>query len=354
MSVEYKNIFECSQYLKNNGLVAFPTETVYGLGANALNNEAVSDIFKIKERPKTDPIIVHIHDLNQIHDLIDISEDNFIVVKKLADNFWPGPLTLLLKASKNIPNIVTADTGLVGIRIPNNEIALKLLRESNLPIAAPSANKFEHISPTKSFHVEYDFKDNHCLDKPLYILEDSSKDLINKIGIESTIVKIDFKSEIFKILRPGYITVNDITQLNIGNFRTMPEIVFKSKDEKMDSSGQSIKHYSTDCHTILVTTSVEVILSNLPIKENIAIIDTGNICNKLINQVKYYDNLSLVSDVNEMMNNFYSKLRDFELFYNKNKIDVLYIINNSLLNNQKYDSLFDRMYRSSSGNYLKL
>ena len=354
MSVLYKNIYECSEYLKNNGLVAFPTETVYGLGANALNSKAVGDIFKVKDRPKTDPIIIHIHDLNQIHDLVDISKDNFMIVKKLADNFWPGPLTLLLKASKNIPNIVTAETGFVGIRIPKNEIGLKLLRESNLPIAAPSANKFEHISPTKSIHVEYDFKDKHCLDKSLYILEDASKDLINKIGIESTIVKIDFENQVFKILRPGYITADDINQLKIENFRIAAEIDFKNKGEKMDSSGQSIKHYSTDCYTILVSTTEEVVLSALPIRENVAIIDTGNLCSKLINEVKYYDNLSLISDINEMMSNFYSKLRDFELFFNKNKIDVLYIIKNSLLNTQKYDSLYDRMYRSSSGNYLKL
>jgi len=139
--------------------VAFPTETVYGLGANALDADACVSIFTSKGRPLTDPLIVHVHSLDQALTLLDQSDLEIVsLFKKLASRYWPGPLTMVVQANlKLIPNMITAETGFVGLRMPNHEIALDLLRTSQVPIAAPSANKFGHVSPTKAEHVYNDF-----------------------------------------------------------------------------------------------------------------------------------------------------------------------------------------------------
>ena len=145
-----------------------PTETVYGLGANALDAEACKSIFTTKGRPLTDPLIVHVHSIEQALDLADASEDVMMLFKVLAARFWPGPLTMVVKANlQKVPMMITADTGYVGLRMPNNEIALALLKESGVPIAAPSANKFGHVSPSKAEHVYNDF----YLDSEVTILD---------------------------------------------------------------------------------------------------------------------------------------------------------------------------------------
>ena len=143
--------------LNAGGLVAFPTETVYGLGANALNAESVKNIFLAKKRPANDPLIVHILSKDNIYDLFDFSELKPEIVGKsraqvvcelLMDAFWPGPLTVIFKAKAAVPPEVTSGTGFVGLRSPRHLVARKLLEASNLPVAAPSANRFGHVSPT--------------------------------------------------------------------------------------------------------------------------------------------------------------------------------------------------------------
>ena len=171
-------------------LVAFPTETVYGLGANALNAEACLDIFRSKGRPLTDPLIVHVHSLEHALTLLDQSCPEIVeLFKKLAIEYWPGPLTMVVKANLDlIPSMITAETGFVGLRMPNHPIALELIKESGLPIAAPSANKFGHVSPTKAEHV---YKDFHQ-DSEVYIIDGISC----SFGIESTVMKISFNQSL--------------------------------------------------------------------------------------------------------------------------------------------------------------
>ncbi len=192
------NIKEAARYIKEGGLVAFPTETVYGLGANALNPSAVAKIFELKERPSFDPLIVHIACLEQLTHLVEKNDERIF---KLAEKFWPGPLTIIQPKSKIVPDIVTAGLKTVGIRMPNNTIALELIRESNCPIAAPSANKFGRISPTTAAHVKKQ------LPEVDYILDGGK----TTIGIESTIIKLTDIG--FQILRNGYITREDIEQI---------------------------------------------------------------------------------------------------------------------------------------------
>ena len=130
MSIKYENLTNCIEHLSKGNLVAFPTETVYGLGANAFNENAISNIFKVKERPTTDPLIVHIDKLSRLEEwnLVDITQDELVLVNKLAKECWPGPLTIILKASEKIPNLVTANSGYVGIRIPNNQQTMSFQR----------------------------------------------------------------------------------------------------------------------------------------------------------------------------------------------------------------------------------
>ena len=169
--------------IRNGKVVAFPTETVYGLGAMALSETACEKIFKMKNRPLTNPLIVHVHNLKSALVLID-SEDKSIFTL-LGKAYWPGPLTIVAKAQASIlPPIVTANSGFVGVRVPNHKVALDFLYECDVPVAAPSANQFGHISPSKPEHVLDEFSQ----DVP--VIDGGPCD----VGIESTVVKI-YKDE---------------------------------------------------------------------------------------------------------------------------------------------------------------
>jgi tRNA threonylcarbamoyl adenosine modification protein (Sua5/YciO/YrdC/YwlC family) len=138
------------EMLRAGKLVAFPTETVYGLGANALDEEAVLDIFRVKGRPLTDPLIVHIPTPDAAAALFETDDETAAVVAILAAAFWPGPLTLVARAASSLPLCVSAGTGFVGVRCPDHAVARALLAEAAVPVAAPSANRFGHVSPTSA------------------------------------------------------------------------------------------------------------------------------------------------------------------------------------------------------------
>lgn len=189
------NIDTAVKYIQEGKLVAFPTETVYGLGANALNPQAVAKIFEVKQRPSFDPLIVHIANLQQLDMLIEGHDER---VFTLAKHFWPGPLTMILPKSVIVPDIVTSGLPTVGIRMPNNKLALELISKSACPISAPSANKFGSISPTTASHVKAK------LPNVDYVLDGGK----TTVGIESTIIRLTEKG--FQILRNGVITRKDI------------------------------------------------------------------------------------------------------------------------------------------------
>ncbi|MBS4062029.1 MAG: L-threonylcarbamoyladenylate synthase [Bacteroidota bacterium] len=210
-----------AQCIKDGKLVAFPTDTVYGLGANALNPLAVAKIFELKERPSFDPLIIHISNIQQLEILILTTDER---IYKLAEKFWPGPLTMVLPKSRIVPDIVTSGLSTVGIRMPDNDIALELICKSECPIAAPSANKFGRISPTTAAHVK---KQLPNID---YILDGGK----TKVGIESTIIKLTEFG--FQILRNGIITKEELEKI----------IPFDGnlKIEKISAPGMLKSHYS--------------------------------------------------------------------------------------------------------------
>jgi len=190
-----KNTDLAAAFIRDGKVVAFPTETVYGLGADALNPMAVAKIFELKERPSFDPLIVHIASVDQLEALVKSIDER---VHKLAQTFWPGPLTIVLPKSSIVPDIVTSGLPTVGIRMPDNPVALELIRKAGCPVAAPSANKFGRISPTTAAHVRKQLPDVD------YILDGGK----TTIGIESTIISLTPAG--FRILRNGIITREEL------------------------------------------------------------------------------------------------------------------------------------------------
>ncbi|MDD3323319.1 MAG: L-threonylcarbamoyladenylate synthase [Paludibacter sp.] len=213
-----------AECIQKGGLVVFPTETVYGLGANALNPLAVAKIFETKERPTFDPLIVHISDIGQLNELYEFPINN--IVYKLAEKFWPGPLTIVYRKNKNISGIVTADLDTVAVRMPSHPVALSFITACKYPIAAPSANKFGRLSPTHHTHV---LKQKMNID---YLLKGDN----GIMGIESTVVFVDNNSCI--ILRPGIITLEQIKEV-------VSEVKFAEKKYiNLPSPGLLKSHYS--------------------------------------------------------------------------------------------------------------
>ncbi|MEQ8242392.1 L-threonylcarbamoyladenylate synthase [Fulvivirga sp.] len=194
-----KDILKAKALLEDGQLVAIPTETVYGLAGNAYNLDAVANIFATKNRPAFDPLIVHTHSIDQVKELVtEIPEKAAI----LAEHYWPGPLTLLLKRKSIIPDLVTSGLDTVAVRIPNKEITLELLRSLDFPLVAPSANPFGYISPTSAQHVE-----DQLGSKIPYILDGGE----SNVGIESTI--IGFENDVVTIHRLGGVSIEDIEAL---------------------------------------------------------------------------------------------------------------------------------------------
>ena len=223
------------QTLANGGLVAIPTETVYGLGA-AINNEvAIAKIFVVKGRPQNHPLIVHLADIDQLHQVAhDIHPDAI----KLAHACWPGPLTLLLQRNENVSMSITGGRDTVAVRIPDNAFTRQLILDLGSPIAAPSANRFGKVSPTTAQHVCDDLQNDVDL-----IVDDGA----SSIGVESTI--IDFSVSPPQLLRPGGISIEDIEQI-LG-------YTIRDTDGISRASGMLQNHYQPSCNVLLVFTDQE-------------------------------------------------------------------------------------------------
>jgi L-threonylcarbamoyladenylate synthase len=226
---------QAAAILRAGGTVAFPTETVYGLGANALDAEAVAKIFAAKQRPAWDPLIVHLADAAQVDTIAEVSDR----VRALADAFWPGPLTLLLPRLANIPDLVTAGRPLVGVRVPAHPVALELLRLAGVPVAAPSANTFGHISPTTAAHVLAD------LDGRIDAVVDGGA---TKVGVESTVLDPDK----MVVYRPGAVTLEQIAAVCGLSPTLYIAPVAAGVPEALPAPGVGIRHYAPRAKVVLV------------------------------------------------------------------------------------------------------
>ncbi|MGI8668770.1 MAG: L-threonylcarbamoyladenylate synthase [Aridibacter sp.] len=229
-----KSAKEAATFIKNGGIVAFPTETVYGLGANVFDETAIEKIFKAKQRPNDNPLIAHVGNLEQIDLLVSEITPN---ARKFIEAFFPAPLTLVLPKAKKVPMIATADLETIGVRMPRNDLALEFLTNCETPLVAPSANLSGRPSPTNWQAVYEDL--NGKID---CILQGE----VSEIGLESTVVDCTLETPL--ILRSGAITLEDLRKI-------IPDTqVYKlRKDEIAKSPGLKHRHYSPDAKVVLIS-----------------------------------------------------------------------------------------------------
>lgn len=241
LSTSDEDLDIAAEIIRSGGLVAFPTETVYGLGADALNPDAVRKIYQVKGRPADNPSIVHISRIEELEGLcLEITED----IRTLAAVFWPGPMTMIVKRDPKIPDVTTGGLDTVGIRMPRGKGASELIRRSGLPIAAPSANISGKPSPTEAQHVLDDFDG-----RIEAVIDDGPCD----VGIESTVIDMTGASPM--ILRPGFLTKRDFEEA-LGKPVLLDPTLNQRPDPSRDdfhpkAPGQKYKHYAPDAEMIL-------------------------------------------------------------------------------------------------------
>lgn len=239
MSIISKDIQKAVALLTNEELVAIPTETVYGLAGNIFSEKAIKSIFETKKRPFFNPLIVHIPSADQLETIVSEVPEK---AKILADKFWPGSMTLVLKKHESIPDLITAGKDTVAVRVPNHPTTISLLEQLPFPLAAPSANPFNNISPTKPEHVERYFKDDIKM-----VLDGGTC----KNGIESTIIGFENNEPI--IYRLGALALEEIEAV-VGKVD-----IKNKKEENPDAPGMLDKHYSPLTTTILTTSIIDEI-----------------------------------------------------------------------------------------------
>lgn len=297
--------------IRDGGLVAFPTETVYGLGADALSAEASKKIYAAKGRPSDNPLIVHVAEFS---DMEKIAQEMPEEAKKLADAFWPGPLTMIVRKNDKVPYETTGGMDTVAVRMPNHPVALELIRRSGGYIAAPSANTSGKPSPTLAEHVAFD------MDGRIPMILDGGP---VGIGIESTIV--DLTEDIPMILRPGYITPKMLEKV-IGEVKMDPGIIASDSLQKPKAPGMKYKHYAPKADLILVDGEEEKVVAKINaltkeavlLGKKVGIIGTDETIDR-------YPEGEVVSigarrDEDAIAKHLYKLLRDFD----EKEVDIIY------------------------------
>ncbi len=329
---------EAASIIKNGGLVVFPTETVYGIGANALNKEASKKIYHVKGRPSDNPLIVHISDYTELNKyVLEITEK----AKKLIIAFWPGPLTIILNKNDLIPSEITGGLNTVAVRCPKDEIARNIIKYSNLPICAPSANISGKPSSTLFEHVLKDI--NGKVD----MIIDGGKSII---GIESTV--LDLTSSIPTILRPGAITkemIEKVLNMNINDFTDAITSVDVPK-----APGMKYKHYSPSGEIKVVFGIKNKVISyiNMGVKE----LELMNKKVAVICAKEYYEeieclhkvNIGSINDIDDIGSNLFSSLRKMD------ELGIEYILIHEFPLKNLGTAIMNRLLKASGNNKVEL
>jgi L-threonylcarbamoyladenylate synthase len=316
MSIISKDIQKAVQLLTDEKLVAIPTETVYGLAGNIFSEKAIKSIFSTKKRPFFNPLIVHISSVNYLETIVKHIPEK---ARKLADAFWPGSMTLVLKKNTKIPDLITAGKDTVAVRIPNHPVTLALLKQLPFPLAAPSANPFGSISPTKPEHVERYFKDDIQM-----VLDGGAC----KNGIESTI--IGFENDEPIIYRLGALALEDIEAV-------VGKVSIKNKTAKTpDAPGMLARHYAPVTKTFLVDNVVTEVKKHPNKKIGILVFNTSLNDDNLI---------EIVLSKNGLMQEAAAKLYDSLHELDHLNLDV--IIAERFPNNGLGRSINDRLQRAT-------
>ncbi len=330
-------IKEAAKIIQNGGLVLFPTETVYGIGANAFDDEAVKKIFVAKGRAQDNPLILHISDMDMLDQLAEnISELEY----RLMDAFWPGPFTIVLNKKVGIAEVATCNGDTVGIRMPSDKTAHDLIKESNLPIAAPSANISGKPSGTKLQDIIDELKD-----KVGYVLDGGE----SEIGLESTVVRVI--DEEVRILRPGKITKEDIEKV-VKDVEIDKNIMGQLEaGEKVLSPGMKYRHYAPSTRCKLIYSEDNDKLVN-EVKKFAMLNEKTLILSKTENLAKYAGfeciGIGSADDLNEISHNIFSVLR---------KVDT-YDASNAIIEGVKPEGLglaiMNRLIRACEHDYIEI
>lgn len=328
-NININELEEAAKSIRDGKLVIIPTETVYGIGANALDSIAVDNIFKAKGRENDNPLIVHISDFSMLDDLVQNMND---MEKKLMDAFMPGPFTLILKKKNIIPNNVSANLDTVGIRMPSNKIAHELIKAAKVPIAAPSANISSKPSGTKVEDIIDEFADK------VDSIIDGGESLV---GLESTVVKVI--DNIPTILRPGKITPENI--IEIAGVCKLSDNLFKKAEGVVESPGMKYKHYapSSNCLLIFSENNLDEIIKN-NIVNNTLIIGSEENKNKF--NCKYLSYGSK-NNLDEISHNIFSLLRKADK-YNPDLIIIEGVKKEGI-----GIAIMNRLIRAASYNYIE-
>ncbi|MBE5935836.1 MAG: threonylcarbamoyl-AMP synthase [Lachnospiraceae bacterium] len=340
-SINKEVISEASKVLQEGGIVAIPTETVYGLAGDALSSEVSHKIYEAKGRPSDNPLIVHISSVDDLYKLAKKVPEEAL---KLADKYWPGPLTMVLEKSELVPDTITGGLSTVAIRMPNNKIVLDLISESGIYLAAPSANTSGKPSPTTAEHVIAD------LSGKIDMIIDGGK---VGIGIESTIV--DLTSEVPVILRPGFITKKDLEEV-VGDVEIDKAILQKNSNKGFvpKAPGMKYKHYAPKADMAIVLGDDDVVIDKInqlaqdKMKEcKVGIIATTQTADKYIQGVE----VKIVgSRENEatIANGLYSVLREFD------KTDVEFIYSEGFVEDELGQAIMNRLFKAAGHNVMDL
>lgn len=332
--IDEEKLREAAIAIKNGDLVLFPTETVYGLGANGLDEDAVKKIYKAKGRASDNPLILHIAKI----EMIDILVENINEIEhKLIENFWPGPLTIIFKRKPIVPDIITAGLDTVAIRMPKNIIARKLIEYSGKPIAAPSANISGKPSGTLLKDIKEEFEG-----KVRYMIDGGKVD----IGLESTVVRV-INNKVH-ILRPGRITKENIE--SIGYEVVIEKQILGEYDgkEKVLSPGIKYKHYAPDTKTVLVYSKEnEKMVSKI---KELALEKKAVILCRSENQSQYRDieTLNMGESLEEISSNIFMLLRKAD------KLEKELILIEGVEEEGLGLAIMNRLIRASGHNYIKL
>jgi tRNA threonylcarbamoyl adenosine modification protein (Sua5/YciO/YrdC/YwlC family) len=339
-----ENIKLCAEYLVKGGIVGMPTETVYGLAANAFDIVAVKNIFEYKGRPLSDPLIVHVDSIEMAKKMIKIDEETNRIFDLLSNKYWPGPMTLVLKANFDILSpILTANTEYIGVRMPRNQVALKLISLAGVPIAAPSANKFCHVSPVNPHHVFDDFKEF-----PVYILDDG----VCNYCMESTVIKITNKK--LQILRMGALSPDEFSRfLKENKIEFEVEVIKKIiqlEDIDQEAPGQFIKHYSPKIDTYILDEEEGLEVQYEP---NCIVLDYKSTIYNKYKDIWTYIDLSTSGNIEEVMHNVYDYLRKAENIEGTAKI-LLCDLGKHMEDNPHKLTLLDRVMKAASHRRIKI
>ncbi len=304
-------IREMAEKIKNGETVIFPTETVYGLGANAMDEDAAKKIYVAKGRPSDNPLIVHIADIEEVDKIaLEVGEK----AKKAMENFWPGPLTIILKKKEIVPNVTSGGLSTVAIRMPSNKIANALIRESKTQIAAPSANISGRPSPTKAEHVVKEMSG-----RVSGIIMGGDCDF----GLESTVV--DFSEDKPMILRPGSITKEMLEEV-LGEVSIDPSLTKKEDNIKAKAPGMKYKHYSPNAQVYIVKgeeNNVITKMNELSRKNHAENKKTGIMCmSKDVDKFECDYVVDLGKDYDEVASNLFDALIKMD----EAKMDIVYSV----------------------------